>query len=146
MNFNKVLLCGRLTRDPQLRYTPSGAPVAEVGLAVNRTFTDAQGQKREETCYVDLVLWRKQAETVQKYLRKGSPIFVEGRLNMESWDGQDGQKRTRMKVVVENFQFMDSQADRQARGGYDAAPPASEDAEGPADPAPQHAPASEIPF
>jgi single-strand DNA-binding protein len=118
MNLNKVFLSGRLTRDPQLRYTPSGSAVADVGLAVNRNFTDASGQRREETCFVDVVLWKRQAETCAKYLRKGSPIFVEGRLNFDSWQTNDGQRRSRLRVVAENFQFMDQPQDRR---GTDAA-------------------------
>ena len=92
---NRVFLLGRLTRDPQLRYTPSGTAVTEVGLAVNRTYSDGSGQRREETCFVDVVLWKRQAELVHKHLRKGNPIYVEGRLSFDSWESQDGQRRSR---------------------------------------------------
>jgi single-strand DNA-binding protein len=149
MNLNKVILIGRLTRDPQLRYTPQGTAVAEMGLAVNRSFTDGSGQKREETCFVEVVMWQKQAETCAKYLRKGSPIFVEGRLSFDSWEGNDGQRRSRLRVVAEGFQFMDSPQDRRAREGSAAAgvEPVPEPAvpEGPAD-QPAGGPASDIPF
>lgn len=168
MNLNKVLLLGRLTRDPQLRYTPSGTAVADLGLAVNRTFTDGSGQRREETCFVDAVVWKKQAELCHKHLRKGSPIFIEGRLTYESWEGQDGQRRSRLKVVTENFQFVDQPGDRgqDARGDVPqpptvaqpypqepatpAPPPSAHVESAPAAPpaAPPYAdePADEIPF
>ncbi len=123
MNLNKVLLAGRLTRDPQLRYTPNGTAVCDIGLAVNRVFTDASGQRREETCYVECVLWKRQAEVCAKHLRKGSPIFIEGRLTYESWEGSDGQRRSRLKVVGESFQFMDSPQDRRAAESGTAAAP-----------------------
>jgi single-strand DNA-binding protein len=153
MNLNKVFLVGRLTRDPQLRYTPSGSAVADVGLAVNRVFTDASGQKREETCFVDVVLWKKQAETCARYLHKGNPIFIEGRLNYESWEGNDGQKRTRLRVVADNFQFVDTPGDRRGREGAEsgtAGPPASAvppppPVEGPP-PEMVEEPANDIPF
>jgi single-strand DNA-binding protein len=121
MNLNKVFLVGRLTRDPRLKYTPQGTAVADLGLAVNRTFTDGSGQRREETCFVDVVLWQKQADTVAKYLRKGSPVFIEGRLSYETWEGKDGERRSRLKVVADNFQFMDSQKDRRPGEGESVA-------------------------
>jgi single-strand DNA-binding protein len=105
-NFNKVFLMGRLTRDPELRYTPQGTSVSDIGLAVNREYTHQNGERRKETVFVDVTLWKKQAEVCCQYLRKGSPIFIEGRLAMDSWEGQDGQKRTKMRVVAENFQFI----------------------------------------
>ncbi len=103
MNLNKVMLAGRLTRDVNLKWTPSGAAVADIGLAVNRSFTDSSGQKREETCFVDVVLWRKQAEVCHKYLRKGSPVFIEGRLSLDSWEDTAGQRRSTLRVVADNF-------------------------------------------
>lgn len=112
MNLNKVFLAGRLTRDPQLRYTPNGTAVCDIGLAVNRVFTDASGQRREETCFVECVLWSKMAELCARHLRKGSPIFIEGRLSYETWESKDGQKRSRLRVVGENFQFMPTAAGR----------------------------------
>ncbi len=148
MNINKVFLAGRLTRDVQLKYTPSGTAVAEFGLAVNRPFTDASGQKREDSCFVDLVVWKKQAETCQKYLRKGSPLFVEGRLSYDSWEDKEGQKRSRLRVVVENFQFVGG-AERGAREDFGGQAPAQSQAPA-AEPAPEYAPApeptSDIPF
>jgi len=105
-NYNKVLLLGRLTRDPELRYTPQGTSVSDLGLAVNREYTLSSGEKKKETLFVDVTVWKKQAELCCQYLRKGSPLFIEGRLTMDSWEGQDGQKRTKIRVVADNFQFI----------------------------------------
>ncbi|MHC4114483.1 MAG: single-stranded DNA-binding protein [Planctomycetota bacterium] len=105
-NFNKVMLIGNLTRDPQLSYTPSQTAVTDFGLAVNRKWTGKDGSKKEETCFVDCTSFGKTAETINKYMVKGRPIFVEGRLSFSSWVGQDGSKRSRLKVIVENFQFL----------------------------------------
>jgi single-strand DNA-binding protein len=112
-NFNKVLLMGNLTRDPELRYTPKGTAVATIGVAVNRRWKDESGQQREDTTFVDVDAFGRTAETIGQYLKKGRPIFIEGRLRYQTWeDKQSGQKRSKLSVVLENFQFMDSQ-----RGG-----------------------------
>jgi single-strand DNA-binding protein len=111
-NLNKVLLIGRLTRDPELRYTQGGTAVTEVGLAVNREFTTSDGTRKKETCFVDVVLWARRAEVACQYLRKGSPLFVEGRLELDQWQGPDGAKRSRLRVVADNFQFLDRPGDR----------------------------------
>src|SRR5262245_22452791 len=103
-NFNKVLLLGRLTRDPELRYTPQGTPVVDIGLAINREYTVGT-ERRKETTFVDVTLWKRQAEVVSQYLKKGAPIFIEGRLSLDSWE-QDGQKRSKLRVVGETFQFV----------------------------------------
>ncbi len=105
-NLNKVMLIGNLTRAPQLSYTPSQTAVTDFGLAVNRKWTGKDGSKKEETCFVDCTSFGKTAETINKYMTKGSPIFIEGRLSFSSWVGQDGNKRSRLKVIVENFQFL----------------------------------------
>jgi len=106
-NFNKVILAGNLTRDPQLSYTPANnTAVCKFGLAVNRVWRDQAGERREDTCFVDLTAWGRQAETINKYLTKGRPILVEGRLQFSQWTSQDGQKRSKLEVVVENFQFL----------------------------------------
>jgi len=115
-NLNKVMLIGNLTRDPELRFLPSGTPVCEMGLAVNRTWTDQQGERKEQVCFVDLTAFGRQAETLGQYMRKGRPLFVEGRLDYQSWDGPDGAKRSKLKVVVENFQFLGSRSDGPAAG------------------------------
>lgn len=103
---NKVFLIGRLTRDPELRYTSSGQAVTTFGLAVNREYT-SKGEKKEETCYVNLVVWGKKAEVTAEFLKKGNLVFVEGRLNYRTWENQDSEKRSTLEVTVENFQFLE---------------------------------------
>ncbi|MBN1445081.1 MAG: single-stranded DNA-binding protein [Candidatus Omnitrophica bacterium] len=105
-NLNKVFLIGRLTRDPELRYTPSGQAVTTFGLAVNREYVTKE-EKREETCFINLVIWGKRAEVCAEYLKKGSLIFAEGRLQYRKWETQDNEKRSTVEVVVEDFQFLD---------------------------------------
>jgi single-strand DNA-binding protein len=93
-NLNRVFLLGRVVKDPELRYTPKQTAVAELGLAINRVTTDPEGQKHEEVTFVDITLWARQAEIAQQYLKKGSPVFIEGRLQLDTWDDrQPGQKR-----------------------------------------------------
>lgn len=131
-NLNKVMLIGNLTRDPELRFTPSGRPVAEIGLAINRVWMNEQNQKQEETTFVDVTLWGRQAELAQQYLSKGRALFVEGRLHMDSWeDKASGQKRTKLKVVAENIQFMPD-GKGSGGGGGNAAPRPSAPAAKPA--------------
>jgi len=123
-SFNKVILLGNLTRDPEVRYTPKGSAVCDLGVAVNRVYTTDSGEKREEVTYVDVVLWARLAEIAGEYLKKGRPIFIEGRLQMDTWDDkQTGQKRTRLRVVGESMQLLGS---RPAGGGA-AAETAGED-------------------
>ncbi len=105
-NFNKVILLGNLTRDPQLSYTPNQTAVVDFGIATNRRWTAQDGQKREDTCFVDCRAFAKTAETINKYCHKGNPLLVEGRLTFDSWTGQDGVKRSKLRVTVENFQFI----------------------------------------
>jgi single-strand DNA-binding protein len=108
-SFNKVILLGNLTRDPEVRYTPKGSAVCDLGIAVNRVYTTDSGEKREEVTYVDVVLWARLAEIAGEYLKKGRPVFIEGRLQMDSWDDkQTGQKRTRLRVVGETMQLLGS--------------------------------------
>jgi single-strand DNA-binding protein len=106
MSLNKVLLIGNLTRAPELRYTPSGTAVADLRMAVNRNYSTQSGEKREETCFLTVVVWGKQAESCGEYLDKGSQIFVEGRLQTRDWESKDGQKRSATEVVAERVQFM----------------------------------------
>ncbi|PTY08109.1 single-stranded DNA-binding protein [Opitutaceae bacterium EW11] len=116
---NKVFLIGNLTRDPELRVTPKGTAICQFGLAVNRQFKDESGQTRDETAFIDIEAWGKQGELVSKYLTKGSPAMVEGRLKFDSWeDKQSGQKRSKLKVVLENVQFLSG---RGGAGGGGAA-------------------------
>jgi single-strand DNA-binding protein len=119
-NFNKVLLLGNLTRDPQLSYLPSQTAVVDFGLAVNRTWTSKEGTKKEETCFVDCRAFGKQAETIQKYCQKGKQLLVEGRLTFSQWTAQDGSKHSKHRVTVENFQFVGAPS-----GGSGGARPAA---------------------
>jgi len=105
-NFNKVILAGNMTRDPQLKYLPSNTPVAEFGMAINRKWRSQDGQQREDVCFVDCTAFGRSAETINQYMRKGQPMLVEGRLKFDQWEGKDGQKRSRLTVVVEGFQFL----------------------------------------
>lgn len=113
-NLNRVLLMGNLTRDPELRYLPSNTPVVSIGLAVNRRWRNQQDQQQEETTFVDCEAFGRSAEVINQYLRKGRPVFIEGRLRLDQWQDREGQNRSKLKVVVENFQFVDS------RGGGEA--------------------------
>lgn len=156
-NYNKVLLMGRLTRDPQLSYLPSQTAVVDFGLAISRQWTGQDGAKREETCFVDCRAFGKPAETIKKYLAKGRPVFVEGRLTYDTWTGQDGSKKSKLKVTVETFQFVGAPpSGAEGRGavqpgqdqgesrGYTAAP--AEGAGVPPSGEPGGTPEDEIPF
>src|SRR5690625_7595979 len=106
-NFNKVILMGNLTREPELRVTPGGLSICKFGLAVNRVFTDKEGNKREETTFVDIDSFGRQAEVISKYMTKGRPIMVEGRLKLDQWEDKNtGEKRSRLGVVLEQFKFI----------------------------------------
>ena len=108
-SFNKVILLGNLTRDPEVRYTPKGSAVCDLGLAVNRQYTLDSGEKREEVTYVDVVLWARLAEIAGEYLKKGRPVFIEGRLQLDTWDDkQSGQKRSKLRVIGETMQLLGS--------------------------------------
>ena len=124
-NFNKVLLMGNLTRDPEVRYTPKGTAIATLGLAVNRTWSTETGEKKEEVTFVDVDVWGRQAETIGQYMSKGRPIFIEGRLKLDQWDDKEtGQKRSKLKVVCENFQFLGApKGGEGAEGGGEGRPP-----------------------
>ena len=106
---NKVILIGNCTRDPEVRYTPKGTAVADIGMAMNRYYSSDGGDRREETTFVDVTLWGRQAEVAGEYLKKGRPVYIEGRLQMDSWDDKNtGQKRTKLKVVGESMQLLGS--------------------------------------
>ena len=151
-SYNKVLLMGNLTRDPEVKYTPKGTALANLGLAVNRRWTTETGEQKEEVTFVDVEVWGRQAETAGQYLSKGRPVFVEGRLKLDSWeDKESGQKRNKLKVVAERVQFLgapsgraefkdESPADQAparpaSRGARPAAPPARDTGEPEAPPA-----------
>lgn len=106
-SFNKVILVGNLTRDPEVRYTPKGSAVCDLGLAVNRQYSVDGGEKREEVTFVDVVLWARLAEIAGEYLKKGRPVLIEGRLQLDSWDDkQSGQKRSKLRVIGETMQLL----------------------------------------
>lgn len=117
-NLNKVQLMGNITRDPEVRYTPKGTAVTEISLAINRSFNSDDGERREETTFVDITFWGRQAEVIGEYMKKGRPLYVEGRLQLDSWeDKTSGQQRSRLKVVGENFQFLGGRDDAGGGGG-----------------------------
>lgn len=105
-SLNKVFLIGNLTKDPELRYTPGGTAVANLRLATNRRYKDKSGEMKDEVCFLTVVAWDKQAEVCNQYLHKGSPLFIEGRLQSRSWDGPDGKKRNVIEVRAERIQFL----------------------------------------
>jgi single-strand DNA-binding protein len=150
-NYNKVILLGNLTRDPQLSFLPSNTPVCEFGLAINRRWRGQDGNMQDETCFVDCQLYGRQAETFNQYMSKGRPVLVEGRLRMRQWEAQDGQKRSKLTVVVERFQFVGpSRAagpEQQAAGPeQQAAGPAAAEAGPPEEEVPPPRSEDDIPF
>lgn len=154
-SFNKVILLGNLTRDPEVRYTPKGSAVCDLGLAVNRVYSTEGGEKREEVTFVDIVLWARLAEIAGEYLKKGRPVLIEGRLQLDTWDDKtSGQKRSKLRVIGETMQLLGSRpggsggdSEEGASGGSErsSSPPAR-----PSAPPPRSAPAEpdddEIPF
>jgi single-strand DNA-binding protein len=120
-SYNKVFLMGNLTRDVELRSITGGQQVAEIGLAVNRRYRTKEGEDREETTFVDCEAWGRTAEVMKQYLSKGRPVFVEGRLKLDQWTDKDGSKRSKMRVVIENFQFIGGSAGEGGARGPGAA-------------------------
>ncbi len=117
-SYNKVLLLGNLTRDPEVRYTPKGTAVTDLGIAVNRQYTLDSGEKREEVTFVDVTFWGRTAEVAAEYLRKGRSVFIEGRLQLDTWDDkQTGQKRSKLKVMGEAMQMLGSRPSGTGGGG-----------------------------
>ncbi|MFH0797694.1 MAG: single-stranded DNA-binding protein [Candidatus Omnitrophota bacterium] len=114
VNVNRVILAGNLTRDPEMRFTPAGTAVTNLGLAVNRQYTTKEGEQRKEVCFITVVTWGKQAQSCQEHLRKGSPVLVEGRLQFRSWESADKEKRSMIEVVAERVQFLSR---REEEGG-----------------------------
>ena len=151
-NFNKVILAGNLTRDPELRYTPKGVAIAKLGLAINRNWTTETGEKKEETTFVDVDAFGRQAEVIGQYLKKGRPILIKGRLRLDQWDDkQTGQKRSRLGVVLEGFSFLDSGRGEGAPAPEPSAPRATAAAAAPPpasahEPEPQSAEEDDVPF
>ena len=151
-SYNRVILVGNLTRDPELRYIPSGTAVTDVGLAVNDRRKNANGEWVEETTFVDVTLWARQAEVASEYLSKGSPVLIEGRLKLDTWETNDGQKRSKLKVVGERMQMLGSRGG--GGGGDGGGRPVSQHAQAeqtaPAEqgyePSSQEPPDDDIPF
>ena len=129
-SLNKVFLMGNLTRDPELRYVPSGTAVANFTVAVNRQYKDSAGEKKEDVSFVRVVIWGKMAEVCGEYLSKGRPVLVEGRLKSRTWEGQDGQKRSTMEVMATNVQFLGSRGDRAQQTGAGAQVPSEKEGYG----------------
>ena len=128
-NYNKVLLMGRLTRDIELKYTPSNQAVANIGLAVNNRYKTKDGEDKEETTFVDCEAWGRTAEVLKQYLAKGKPVFIEGRLKLDQWQDKEGGNRSKLKVVVEGFQFIDSKGG--GDGSNNSGPPSGRSAGAP---------------
>jgi single-strand DNA-binding protein len=152
-SFNRVILLGNVTRDLELRYTPSGMAVTDLGMAVNDRRKNANGEWVEETTFVDVTLWGRTAEVASEYLSKGQPVFIEGRLKLDSWETNDGQKRSKLKVVGEKMQLLGSRGGGGGGGGGGASrPPARQQESGysqepPRQDAPPSAPPDDdIPF
>jgi len=130
-SFNKIIMMGNLTRDPQLSYLPSQTPVVEFGLATTHSYRGADGQTREDVCFVECRCYGKRAETISKYFQKGKPILIEGRLQFDRWEAQDGTKRSKHRIFVENFSFVGSRSDaNNAPSGYGQQSPPSNNNQG----------------
>jgi single-strand DNA-binding protein len=120
-NLNKVMLIGNLTRDPEIKYTPKGQAIAELGMAINRYYTLDSGEKREEVTFVDVTLWGRQAEIAKEYLAKGRSVYIEGRLQLDTWDDkQTGQKRSKLRVTGEQMQLLGARDGGGREGGASA--------------------------
>ena len=116
-NFNRVILAGNLTRDPELSFTAGNTPVCKLGMAINRKWRDRDGNQKEDVCYVDLTAWGKQAEVINQYMKKGNAMLVEGRLQYRTWTDKEGKNRSKLDVVVENFTFIGGPRQGGGEGG-----------------------------
>src|SRR5437763_4317384 len=150
-SFNKVILLGNVTRDPEIRYTPKGTAVTELGMAVNRVYSTDSGEKREEVLFVDVTLWGRTAEIAGEYLKKGRPVLIEGRLQLDTWDDkQSGQKRSKLKVVGEGLQLLGARPSGSGSTGGEeegsSAPRSSSKSAPPPKAAPAEPDDDEIPF
>lgn len=135
-NLNKVMLIGNVTRDPEIRYTPKGTALVDLGMAMNRRYTAENGEKRDETTFVDVTLWGKLAELAEQYLKKGRSVYIEGRLQLDTWDDKKtGEKRSKLHVVGEEMQFLSPRESGEGRGG------GSQGGESEEQPQPEHRPA-----
>lgn len=135
-SFNKVILMGNLTRDPELRVTPNGNNICKFSIATSRTFKTQDGDQREETTFVDIDVFGRRAEVIAKYFTKGKPILVEGRLKLDQWENQSGEKRSKLLVVLENFSFVGSRSDSHESGYEETSPPPRKPSAAPSTPPP----------
>ena len=145
-SYNKIILVGRLTRNPQLSQLPSGSSVCEIGLAVNNRWRDKEGQQREDVCFVDCRVFGKQAETLNQYMSKGRQLLVEGRLELDQWEAPDGSKRSKHRVMIQTFQFLDGQSDQEKPQAPQAAQPKAAPESWPAPLGPAGPGGEDIPF
>jgi single-strand DNA-binding protein len=129
-NYNKIIMIGNLTRDPQMSYLPSQTPVVEFGLAVNRKWKSGDGQSREEVCFIDCRAYGKQAETLNQYVTKGQSILIEGRLQFDTWDDKQGGKRSKHRICVESFQFLGGNERPQTQARPATSAPATDESAG----------------
>jgi len=146
-SLNKVFLMGNLTRDPEVRHTPKGTAVGYLAMAINMSYRAQDGTEKEEVCYVDVVVWGRQAETCRDYLSKGAPVFVEGRLQLDQWEGPEGEKKSRMRVRADRVQFLSrgGGAGGGARGGK-GSPAAADDGGGKGSAPARDIPEDDVPF
>jgi len=146
-SLNKVFLMGNLTRDPEVRHTPKGTAVGDLAMAINMSYRAQDGTEKEEVCYVDVVVWGRQAETCRDYLSKGAPVFVEGRLQLDQWEGPEGEKKSRMRVRADRVQFLSrgGGAGGGARGGK-GSPAAADDGGGKGSVPARDIPEDDVPF
>ena len=147
VSLNKVMLIGNLTRDPEVRHTPKGTAVGDLAMAINMSYRAQDGTEKEEVCYVDVVVWGRQAETCRDYLSKGAPVFVEGRLQLDQWEGPEGEKKSRMRVRADRVQFLSrgGGAGGGARGGK-GSPAAADDGGGKGSAPARDIPEDDVPF
>jgi single-strand DNA-binding protein len=146
-SLNKVFLMGNLTRDPEVRHTPKGTAVGDLAMAINMSYRAQDGTEKEEVCYVDVVVWGRQAETCRDYLSKGAPVFVEGRLQLDQWEGPEGEKKSRMRVRADRVQFLSrgGGSGGGARGGK-GSPAAADDGGGKGSAPARDIPEDDVPF
>jgi len=146
-SLNKVFLMGNLTRDPEVRHTPKGTAVGDLAMAINMSYRAQDGTEKEEVCYVDVVVWGRQAETCRDYLSKGAPVFVEGRLQLDQWEGPEGEKKSRMRVRADRVQFLSrgGGSGGGARGGK-GSPAAADDGGGKGSAPGRDIPEDDVPF
>jgi len=144
-SYNRVMLMGNLTHNPEIRYTPSGTAVADLRMAMNESYKNKAGETVESTCYVDVVVWGRQAETSSEYLHKGSPVFVEGRLQLDQWENQQGEKRSKLRVRADRVQFLSSPGQKKTE--FSSAPAQQAPAQPAAEPpAPETMDDDDVPF